>query len=119
MTNRPSLLEQLSQTVNIDADTLNEQFIASLPIRCHDVTSNQGFVHEALTADVNKELVERTVREMKGAPWEEVYAVCVCPPCDLWLMSGCAIRQECVASHLWPSARPDVCSSRFRRGLCI
>ena len=74
---QPSLLEQLSETVNIDADTLNVEFIAGLPIRCHDVTSNQGFVHEALTAPVNKELVERTVREMKDAPWEEVYAVCV------------------------------------------
>ena len=75
---QPSLLEQLSETVNIDADTLDAAFIASLPITCHDVTSKQGFVHEALVAPVNKEIVERTVREMKGQPWEEVYAVCVC-----------------------------------------
>jgi hypothetical protein len=43
------------------------------------MTSNQRFVHEALTAEHNKEIVEGAVRELKGKGWEEVYAVCVSP----------------------------------------
>ena len=74
-----TLLEQLEGSISVDADTMNADFIKSLPIKCHDMTSNQRFVHEALTAEHNKEIVETTVREMKGKSWEEVYAVCVCP----------------------------------------
>lgn len=74
---RPSLLEQVETALDVDADTLDAKFISELPIKVHDVTSNQRFVHEALVADVNKEIVEQTVREMMGKPWQEVYAVCV------------------------------------------
>lgn len=72
-----SLLEQVEGPLAVDADTMNAEFIKSLPIRCHDMTSNQRFVHEALTAEHNKEIVEGAVRELRGKGWEEVYAVCV------------------------------------------
>lgn len=75
--NEMTLLEQLEEHLNVDCDTMNADFIKSLPITCHDMTSNQRFVHEALTAEHNKQLVENTVKEMKGKSWEEVYAVCV------------------------------------------
>lgn len=72
-----TLLEQLEGSIAVDADTMNADFIRSLPIKCHDMTSNQRFVHEALTAEHNKEIVEGAVKELKGKSWEEVYAVCV------------------------------------------
>lgn len=75
--NETTLLEQLEGHVNVDCDTMNADFIKSLPITCHDMTSNQRFVHEALTAEHNKELFESTVRELKGKSWEDVYATCI------------------------------------------
>lgn len=72
-----TLLEQLEGSIAVDADTMNADFIRSLPIKCHDMTSNQRFVHEALTAEHNKAIVEGAVKELKGKSWEEVYATCV------------------------------------------
>lgn len=74
----------METALNVDADALDAKFIWGLPIKVHDVTSNQRFVHEALVADVNKEIVGRTVREMKGKSWKEVYAVCVSTELPLW-----------------------------------
>ncbi|ORY25073.1 putative transaldolase [Naematelia encephala] len=71
----PSLLEQLENSIAVDADTMDPAFIASLPIQCHDMTSNQRFVHEAITAPHNRDIVHKTIKEMKGSPWEEIYTV--------------------------------------------
>jgi hypothetical protein len=68
-----TLLEQLNEHVNIDADTLDSAFIASLPIRPHDVTSNPGFLHEQIANPANLKLMEDLVTELKGASWVDVY----------------------------------------------
>ncbi|CAK7236014.1 hypothetical protein SCUCBS95973_009462 [Sporothrix curviconia] len=52
-----------------------EDHINSLPIRCHDQTSNQRIVHEAIADPVNATIVEKTVGELKGQPWDEVYVL--------------------------------------------
>ncbi|RSH93055.1 hypothetical protein EHS25_007408 [Saitozyma podzolica] len=70
-----TLLEQLASYVAVDADTLEVDYITSLPITPHDVTSNPRFVHDQLADTNNKEMVEQVVKELKDAPWEEIYAV--------------------------------------------
>ncbi|CAK7202228.1 hypothetical protein SEUCBS139899_004950 [Sporothrix eucalyptigena] len=70
-----TLLEVLEDHINVDADSLDPAFIKSLPIRCHDQTSNQRIVHEAIVDPVNAAIVEQTVRELKGQPWDEVYVL--------------------------------------------
>lgn len=72
-----TLLEVLEDHINVDADSLDPTFIKSLPIRCHDQTSNQRIVHDALIDPVNAAIVEQTVRELKGQTWDEVYVLAV------------------------------------------
>jgi transaldolase len=72
-----TLLEQLASYVAVDADTLEVDYITSLPITPHDVTSNPRFVHDQLADTNNKEMVEQVVKELKDAPWDEIYAVIV------------------------------------------
>ncbi len=72
-----SLLEQLNSHLCVDVDTMDSDFVRSLPITPHDMTSNPRFVYDALIDPRNKEIVEGAVKEMKGKSWEEVYAVCV------------------------------------------
>ena len=69
----PTLLEQLNTLIAVDADTLDAAFIASLPTKLHDMTSNPRFILEALLAPENKEVVEGVVKDMKGKAWDEVY----------------------------------------------
>jgi hypothetical protein len=109
---QPSLLEQLSKAINIDADTLDVAFVSSLPIQVHDVTSNQRFVQEALEAEVNKELVAKTVKEMKGQPWEEVYAVCVSMR-RIELTAARSLWQKHAAAYLGTPLGTDLCASRI------
>lgn len=85
-----SLLEQLEERVAVDADTYDVEFIRTLPIVPHDATSNQGFIHAALVDPRNAEVVEGVVAEMKGASWEQVYAVCVSH--GGWAVSCMAVR---------------------------
>ena len=68
-----SLLEQLEEHVNVDCDSLDPIFIKTLPIKCHDQTSNQRIVHEAIVAPENAHILEAVVKELKGQPWDEVY----------------------------------------------
>lgn len=72
-----SLLEQLEQHLNVDADTYDSDFIRSLPFTPHDATSNQGFIHAAIIDPRNREIVEGVINDLKGESWEQVYAVCV------------------------------------------
>ncbi|GMK59201.1 hypothetical protein CspeluHIS016_0702160 [Cutaneotrichosporon spelunceum] len=76
VTKSKSLLEQLEERVAVDADTYDVDFIRTLPIVPHDATSNQGFIHAALIDPLNEPLVKGVVDELRGASWEEVYAVC-------------------------------------------
>lgn len=68
-----SLLEQLEEHINVDCDSLDPAFIKTLPIKCHDQTSNQRIVHEAIVAPENAHIVEAVVKEFKGQAWEEIY----------------------------------------------
>jgi hypothetical protein len=74
----PSLLEQLEAAgVKVDVDSMDPKIAAGLPFTPHDMTSNQLLVNEQLQNPENKELVEKTIREMKGASWEDVHTVLV------------------------------------------
>ncbi|KAL1406154.1 hypothetical protein Q8F55_007838 [Vanrija albida] len=72
-----SLLEQLNGALNVDADTYDYDFIAALPITPHDATSNQGFIHQAITDARNRDTVDAAVAEFGAQGWEVVYAHCV------------------------------------------
>jgi transaldolase len=107
----PSLLEQLEQHLNVDCDNLDPAFIQTLPIRPHDQTSNQRIVHEAFVAPENKDIMEKTVKEMKGSSWDDIYVVCVSririhiaqkALCDLVdaRPPACPNRGDCCPSHL-------------------
>ncbi|AAW41950.1 transaldolase, putative [Cryptococcus deneoformans JEC21] len=78
MISRPelTLLEQLEATgVKIDTDSMDPKVAANLPIKAHDMTSNQLLTDEQLKNPENKELVEKTIRELKGANWFDVQTV--------------------------------------------
>lgn len=75
-----SLLEQLEDHINVDCDSLDPSFIKSLPIRCHDQTSNQRIVHEAITDPTNAYITKAVVEELKGQPWDDVYVTAVGAP---------------------------------------
>lgn len=74
-----SLLEQLEEHVNVDADTYDSDFIRTMPFTPHDATSNQGFIHAAIIDPRNREIVEGVIKDLDGESWEAVYAVCVSP----------------------------------------
>ena len=73
----PTLLEVVNEYIAVDCDTTNVEFVQTLPITCHDMTSNQRFIHDAIVDPKNKALVEKAVREGKGADWKDVYATIV------------------------------------------
>ncbi|OXC65858.1 hypothetical protein AYX13_05235 [Cryptococcus neoformans] len=78
MISRPelTLLEQLEAAgVKIDTDSMDPKVAANLPIKAHDMTSNQLLTNEQLKNPENKELVEKTIRELKGANWFDVQTV--------------------------------------------
>ncbi|KAH8896622.1 putative transaldolase [Thozetella sp. PMI_491] len=68
-----TLLEQLEEHINVDCDNLDPVFIKSLPIKCHDQTSNQRIVHDAIVAPENAHILEATVKDFKGQPWDDIY----------------------------------------------
>ena len=72
-----TLLEVLEEHINVDCDSLDPAFIKTLPIKCHDQTSNQRIVHEAIVAPENAHILESTVRDLKGEPCDEVYVTAV------------------------------------------
>lgn len=73
-----SLLEQLEAAgCGIDVDAGDPEVARSLPFKPHDMTSNQILVHERIMAPENKELVEKTIREMKGADWLDIHITLV------------------------------------------
>lgn len=77
-----TLLEQLERSgVNVDVDSYHLSWIKAVPFTPHDVTSNQIVIQQQIMLEENKQLVEDTVRERKGADWLEIYTVLVRPPC--------------------------------------
>jgi transaldolase len=80
MINKPalSLLEQHEAShCKVDVDCCDPEIAKSLPFVPHDMTSNQILIHERLMAPENKELVEKTIRELKGADWLDVHIALV------------------------------------------
>ncbi|WVO20966.1 uncharacterized protein IAS62_002267 [Cryptococcus decagattii] len=78
MISRPelTLLEQLEAAgVKVDTDSMDPKVAANLPVKAHDMTSNQLLTNEQLKNPENKELVERTIRELKGANWFDIQTV--------------------------------------------
>lgn len=74
-----SLLEQLEAAgCGVDVDAGDPEVAKALPFKPHDMTSNQILVHERIMAPENKELVEKTIREMKGADWLDIHIKLVC-----------------------------------------
>ena len=78
--NQKTLLEVLEENINVDADTLDYEFVRSLPIKCHDMTSNPRFVGLEIEDPKNRELVESVIKSMPGADWKDVYATLVSSP---------------------------------------
>ncbi|WWD16179.1 hypothetical protein CI109_100604 [Kwoniella shandongensis] len=73
----PTLLEQLEAAgVKVDTDSMDPKVAQSLPFKPHDMTSNQLLVNEQLKNPENKELVEKTIKELgKNASWLDVHTV--------------------------------------------
>ncbi|WVQ69764.1 hypothetical protein V866_008021 [Kwoniella sp. B9012] len=72
----PTLLEQIEAAgCLVDTDSMNPEIAKNLPIKAHDMTSNHLLVDEQLHNPENKELVERTIKELKGKSWLEVHTV--------------------------------------------
>jgi hypothetical protein len=53
-----------------------------MPIKPHDMTSNQGWVHEQMCNPVNEELFKSVVKEYKDKGWLAIYTRMVQSPHD-------------------------------------
>ncbi|WRT67419.1 uncharacterized protein IL334_004390 [Kwoniella shivajii] len=72
----PTLLEQIEAAgCHVDTDSMNPEIAKNLPIKAHDMTSNHLLVDEQLRNPDNKELIEKTIRELKGEDWLKVHTV--------------------------------------------
>ena len=81
MTRDLSLLEQLENSgVKVDVDSYHLSWIKAVPFTPHDVTSNQIVIQQQMLLPENKEIIERTVREMKDKDWLDIHTVLVSPP---------------------------------------
>lgn len=59
--------------MNVDVDWMDPAFTLSLPIVPHDMTSNQGWVHEQMCHPDNEELFKQVVKEYKDQGWLAIY----------------------------------------------
>ncbi|KAJ5239290.1 hypothetical protein N7468_003909 [Penicillium chermesinum] len=66
-------LQKLSEQLNIDVDWMDPSYTLSLPIVPHDMTSNQGWVHEQMCNPINDELFKSVVKEYKDQGWLAIY----------------------------------------------
>ena len=80
-----TLLERLDKVVTIDVDTMDSDFIGKLPITPCDMTCNPRWLYHYMADPVNKELVEKVVRDNKGKRWDEIYCRIVCFPPSSWI----------------------------------
>ncbi|BCS26328.1 uncharacterized protein APUU_51039S [Aspergillus puulaauensis] len=77
----PTWLHKLEEQVNVDADAMDPDFIKSLPIVPHDMTSNQIHVHGRMSDPSNRQLLLDVAQEYKDRDWLAVYtraAVLLC-----------------------------------------
>lgn len=75
-----TLIEQLENAgVWVVVDEGDPVFAQELPFVPHGMTSNQAIILGRLKDEANKELIQRTVREMKGFDWLDVLTVLVSP----------------------------------------
>ena len=82
-----TLLERLDKVVTIDVDTMDSDFIGKLPITPCDMTCNPRWLYHYMSDPVNKELVEKVVRDNKGKRWDEIYCRIVRFPPSSWITS--------------------------------
>ncbi|KAJ5525165.1 hypothetical protein N7494_011815 [Penicillium frequentans] len=68
-----SWLQKLSEQLNIDVDWMDPSYTLSMPIVPHEMTSNQGWVHEQMCNPINEELFKSVVREYKDQGWINTY----------------------------------------------
>lgn len=76
----PTLLEQLdSAGVGIDVDDCDPELVKAVGelVTVQDVTSNQFIIHAQLMSPANKDVVEETIREMKGQGYLAVHTTLV------------------------------------------
>jgi transaldolase len=52
---------------------MDPAYTLSMPIKPHDMTSNQGWVHEQMCNPVNEELFKSVVKEYKDKGWLAIY----------------------------------------------
>jgi transaldolase len=85
MTKDLSLLEQLENSgVKVDVDSYHLSWIKAVPFTPHDVTSNQIVIHQQISMEENKDIIEQTVREMKDKDWLDIHTVLVCRLISQW-----------------------------------
>jgi transaldolase len=68
-------------TVNVDVDWMDPSYTLGMPIVPHDMTSNQGWVHEQMCNPINEELFKSVVKEYKDQGWLKIYTrmvSCLC-----------------------------------------
>ncbi|KAJ5098126.1 hypothetical protein N7532_005127 [Penicillium argentinense] len=71
-------LQKLSEQLNVDVDWMDPAYTLSMPIVPHDMTSNQGWVHEQMCNPVNEELFKSVVKEYKDQGWLAIYTHMAC-----------------------------------------
>lgn len=52
---------------------MDPSYTLSMPIVPHDMTSNQGWVHEQMCNPINDELFKSVVKELKDQGWLAIY----------------------------------------------
>lgn len=60
-------------TVNVDVDWMDPEYIKSMPIVPHDQTSNQLWVDIQLGHESNRHLFLKTAKELKNEGWLAIY----------------------------------------------
>ena len=72
------MTDEKIRTVNVDVDWMDPSYTLSMPIVPHDMTSNQGWVHEQMCNPINDELFKSVVKEYKDKGWLAIYTRMVC-----------------------------------------
>jgi transaldolase len=120
MTRDLTLLEQLENSgVKVDVDSYHLSWIKAVPFTPHDVTSNQIVIQQQMLLPENKEIIEKTVKEMKDKDWLDIHTVLVSASrvysyIGKWLTADRTVRKEHRTPHLWSSARSSQPPIRLR-----
>ena len=120
MTRDLTLLEQLENSgVKVDVDSYHLSWIKAVPFTPHDVTSNQIVIQQQMLLPENKEIIEKTVKEMKDKDWLDIHTVLVSASrfrtyIGKRLTTDRTIRKEHRSPHLWSSARSSQPPIRLR-----